>query len=163
MGFKFRGRTQEAEKNMNNVRLKKREDKQMRFETVRRKLIGIRQNLLSESKAEIDQILNQEDKYNGASDDGDLADISLRDLMQAATLTRHQAQLRAVEEALLRIEEGVYGICEDCGEEIPIGRLNAMPFALRCVDCQERHETMPAESREVFLTSWGSPGGENGD
>ena len=126
---------------MENVKLKKLENKEVKFETVRRKLIGIRQSLLSESKAEIDQILNQEDKYNGASDDGDLADISFRDLMQAATLTRHQAQLRAVEEALLRIEDGVYGICEDCGEEIPIDRLNAMPFALRCVDCQERHES----------------------
>jgi DnaK suppressor protein len=146
---------------MDNAKLKKLENKKIKFETVRRKLTGIRQSLLSESKAEIDQILNQEDKYNGASDDGDLADISSRDLMQAATLTRHQAQLRAVEEALLRIEDGVYGICEDCGEEIPIDRLNAMPFALRCVDCQERYESTARESGEVFMNSRGSSGGES--
>ncbi len=147
---------------MENAKLKKRENKQVRFETVRKMLVGIRLSLINESKAEIDQILNEEDKYNGASDDGDLADISSRDRMRAATLTRHQAQLRAVEEALLRIEDGVYGICEDCGEEIPIGRLNALPFALRCVDCQERHETMPPESREIFLNSRSSSGAESG-
>jgi DnaK suppressor protein len=115
----------------------KRED---RFEGIRRKLIGMRQDLIRESKAEMVCILNPEDRYNGVSDDGDLAEIAVRDSEQAIQFARHQSRLKAIEEALSRIEEGTYGICEDCEGEIPLGRLNAMPFAFRCVECQTMHE-----------------------
>jgi DnaK suppressor protein len=118
------------------------------FDAVRRKLFEMRNGLIRESKSEIGQILNTEDKYNGASDDGDIADIAARDSLQAAKYSRHLQQLRTIEEALLRIEEGTYGKCEDCEEEISPGRLNAIPFALRCVECQEKHEIMSAESAE---------------
>jgi DnaK suppressor protein len=127
------------------VKHKERADK---FDSVRRKLIGMRQDILLEAKAEVDQILNEKDKYNGVSDDGDFADVAFRDAMQAAKLTRHQSQLRDIEEALRKIEEGTYGICDECEEDIPLGRLNAMPFALRCVDCQEKHEMMSPSERE---------------
>ncbi|MGD0886182.1 MAG: TraR/DksA family transcriptional regulator [Thermodesulfovibrionales bacterium] len=117
-------------------------DAEDRFDGIRKKLIGLRQGLIRESKAEIVCILTQRDHHDEVSDDGDLADIAVRDSVQATQLTRHQSQLKAVERALSRIEEGTYGICEDCEGEIPIGRLNAMPFAVRCVECQARHEIM---------------------
>lgn len=130
------------------------------FEGVRRKLIGMRQDLIRESKVEIGQFLNKGDKYSGVSDDGDLADIAFRDLLQAAQATRHRAQLNAVEEALGKMDHGTYGICEDCEGEIPLGRLNIMPFALRCVECQERHELMSQDSEEsLFHSSGKSQGG----
>jgi DnaK suppressor protein len=119
-----------------------------RFEAIRRKLFEMRKGLIRESRSEIGQILNVEDKYNGASDDGDIADIASRDALQAAKYSRHLQQLRSVEEALLKIEEGSFGRCDDCDEEISPGRLNAVPFALRCVECQEQHELMSAESEE---------------
>ena len=136
-----------------NVKKKKKENQ---FENLRRKLAGMRQDLISESKAEIGQILHGEDKYSGVSDDGDLADIAFRDAMQGAKLTRQQNLLKVVQEALRRIDEGSYGICEDCGEEIPVGRLTAMPFALRCVECQEQHEIKSSEYAEVTQSS-GAP------
>jgi DnaK suppressor protein len=119
-----------------------------KFETVRKRLFEMRNRLVKESKSEIGQILNVQDKYNGASDDGDIADIACRDSLQAAKYSRHLQQLRTIEEALLRIDEGTYGSCEDCEEEISPGRLTAIPFALRCVECQEKHEIMSAESEE---------------
>jgi len=119
-----------------------------KFEAVRSKLFEMRSGLIRESKSEIGQILNMQDKYNGASDDGDIADIACRDSLQAAKYSRHLKQLRTIEEALLKIEEGTYGRCEDCDEDISPGRLNAIPFALRCVECQERHEILSAESEE---------------
>lgn len=127
------------------VKHKERSDK---FGGVRKKLIGMRQDILLEAKAEVDHILSEEDKYNGVSDDGDFADVAFRDAMQAAKLNRHQAQLKDIDEALRKIEEGTYGICDECEGEIPLGRLNAMPFALRCVDCQEKHEMMSSSERE---------------
>ncbi len=127
------------------VKHKERADK---FAVVRKKLIGMRQDILLEAKAEVDHILSEEDKYNGVSDDGDFADVAFRDAMQAAKLNRHQSQLKDIEEALRKIEEGTYGICDECEGDIPLGRLNAMPFALRCVDCQEKHEMMSSSERE---------------
>ncbi|SPQ01847.1 DnaK suppressor protein [Candidatus Sulfobium mesophilum] len=139
----------------------KHKEKGDKFEGVRKKLIGMRQAILSEAKAEVDQILSEEDKYNGVSDDGDFADVAFRDAMQASKLTRHRLQLRDIEEALRKIEFGTYGICDDCEEEIPIGRLNVMPFALRCVDCQEKHEMMSSEAEETAVPLHESSEGSN--
>jgi len=126
----------------------KNEMKKDKFEGVRGKLLEMQQHLIRESRAEISQILTKDDKYNGMSDDGDLADVACRDSLQATNLNRHRARLRAIEEALLRIDEGTFGSCEDCGEEISVGRLNAVPFALRCVECQETQELTASESEE---------------
>jgi len=45
-----------------------------------------------------------------------------------------------VNEALARIDEGHYGLCESCGAEISEARLRALPFALRCTRCEKREE-----------------------
>jgi len=126
-------------------------EKENQYEGVRRKLAGMRRDIMRESKAEIGQILHGGDKYAGVSDDGDLADIAFRDAMQGARSTLHQTRLKAIEEALRRIDEGSYGICEDCEGEIPVGRLNAMPFALRCIECQEQYEIMRSEYAELIV------------
>lgn len=49
--------------------------------------------------------------------------------------------LVSVEEALEAINSGSYGICRSCGKEIPKERLEALPYAPRCVECQRRQET----------------------
>jgi DnaK suppressor protein len=62
---------------------------------------------------------------------------------QAADLAvRQNAQrlLYEVERALQRIDDGVYGICRDCGERIDHARLEAIPYARYCMDCASRHE-----------------------
>jgi DnaK suppressor protein len=46
-----------------------------------------------------------------------------------------------IEEAIARIEDGSYGICEDCGEEIGIKRLEARPVTMLCIDCKTVQET----------------------
>ena len=126
----------------------KKEEKEDVFEGVRRRLVEMQKDLIRESNAEISQSLIKTDKYNGVSDDGDIADVACRDSLQAAKFSRHLARLRAIEEALLRINEGTFGICEDCEEKISLGRLKAIPFALRCVECQERRELISSESEE---------------
>jgi len=51
-----------------------------------------------------------------------------------------RAQLALVDAALNRMEEGVYGECEECGEKIGKKRLQAVPWAIYCLDCQEEKE-----------------------
>jgi DnaK suppressor protein len=47
-----------------------------------------------------------------------------------------------IREALERIDKGTYGICETCGSEIPIKRLNARPVTTQCIDCKTKEEAM---------------------
>lgn len=58
------------------------------------------------------------------------------------------AEQRALEakEALLRLAEGTYGVCADCGTDIPKARLRARPEATRCLECQSAREGQPVSS-----------------
>jgi len=56
----------------------------------------------------------------------------------ASLIERAEDRLRAIDQALGRVTRGVYGICAECGDDIPIERLRALPFAALCVDCQSK-------------------------
>lgn len=60
---------------------------------------------------------------------------------------REREKLHNIDEALMRIDEGEYGICEECEEEIPLGRLKAMPFARHCVKCKSDLEKIQAQTK----------------
>lgn len=60
---------------------------------------------------------------------------------------REREKLHSIDEALMRIDEEEYGICEECEEEIPLGRLKAMPFARHCVRCKADLEKLQAQTR----------------
>lgn len=62
---------------------------------------------------------------------------------------REREKIHSIDEALLRIAEGEYGICEECDEEIPIGRLKAMPFTRHCVKCKSDLEKLQAQTKRV--------------
>ena len=53
---------------------------------------------------------------------------------------REREKLHAIDEALQRISEKTYGLCESCEGEIQLGRLKVLPFTRLCVRCQEEHE-----------------------
>jgi len=54
---------------------------------------------------------------------------------------RERKLIGKIKEALERIEQGTYGICEDCGEEISTERLKARPVTTLCIDCKKTQET----------------------
>ena len=60
--------------------------------------------------------------------------------MKAQTLIR-------IDEALMRVDQGTYGTCDECGQDIAAARLKALPFALLCLECQQREEALAAEER----------------
>jgi len=60
---------------------------------------------------------------------------------------REREKLHSIDEALLRIDEGEYGVCEECEEEIPLGRLKAMPFTRHCVKCKSDLEKLQAQTK----------------
>jgi RNA polymerase-binding transcription factor len=75
-----------------------------------------------------------------APDAGDESVAQLISDLDRADLSRDIGELRALEAARERMAAGSYGVCAECGGEIAFGRLRAEPGALRCVDCQSRHE-----------------------
>ncbi|MBI2674426.1 MAG: TraR/DksA C4-type zinc finger protein [Candidatus Yanofskybacteria bacterium] len=76
---------------------------------------------------------------NGESDDVENFDPELT----ARLIEIRNTELRQVEMALERLEQDEYGLCVDCGEDISQKRLIAMPFAVRCKDCEEKTEQHP--------------------
>lgn len=66
---------------------------------------------------------------------GDGTSIAVERLTQVAAHDQMQSQLAEVERALAKLDEGSYGTCDVCGGEIPTGRLEVHPWAVRCVAC----------------------------
>src|SRR3954464_4904263 len=75
-----------------------------------------------------------------APDTGDESVATLIADLEQADMTRDLDESRALEAARERLKSGEYGICIDCGNDIGYERLKAFPSALRCIQCQERHE-----------------------
>ena len=57
-----------------------------------------------------------------------------------STSKRNYPQIDQIDMALGKIDNGTYGICEDCGGEIPLARLEALPFATQCIECKRKAE-----------------------
>ncbi len=71
-------------------------------------------------------------------DEMDVARSSTDVETHASLIERAEDRLRLIDEALARVSSGNYGVCAECGDDIPIERLKALPFAVFCVDCQEK-------------------------
>ena len=78
-----------------------------------------------------------------AADPKDLADIASDDIdrkMLEALGSQELRRLGMIDAALSRIQQGKYGICLKCGKKIPRERLEAIPYALMCIDCKKAEE-----------------------
>ncbi|KAB2309747.1 hypothetical protein F8A87_09520 [Betaproteobacteria bacterium SCN2] len=64
---------------------------------------------------------------------------------------RHVHELRDIDGAFARMKSGAYGICTDCGADIPAQRLLVYPAAKRCMACQQRHEQLFAQEGKPTL------------
>lgn len=87
-----------------------------------------------------------DDRY----DEVDQASTDAEQAMRMRLRNRESLYIRKVEEALARIEEGTFGECSECGEDIELRRLEARPTATLCVGCkedQERKEVQNAAGR----------------
>ena len=100
------------------------------------------QKLINDSLKSSSQISLNGDMYDQASSDRD------RELMLLLG-SREREKLRNINGALLRLEQGEYGICEECEEEIPLGRLKILPFARYCVKCKTDVEREQAQTHRV--------------
>ena len=77
------------------------------------------------------------------------SEADIQEDIELALIQMKSETLNKVDDALSRLEHGDYGYCFECGEEIAEKRLRALPFAVRCKDCEEAREV--AEQRERHL------------
>ena len=72
-----------------------------------------------------------------------MADVATDNYDREFSLDRasnEQQALNAIDDALKKIEEGIYGLCEECGKKITIQRLKAVPYAAKCIQCKTKEE-----------------------
>lgn len=89
----------------------------------------------------------------GSQDFEEVAVDFLETQQEQAILVNEQALLTEVERALKRIEEGTYGRCVDCGQPIPEKRLQAIPWASRCIKDEDRLEQRNLSREEFYNTN----------
>jgi DnaK suppressor protein len=90
-------------------------------------------------------------KMNEVLDAVESAEADIQEDIEFALVQMKAETLNTINDALLRLEQGDYGFCFDCGDEIGEKRLRALPFAVRCKDCEEAREN--AEQRERHLAA----------
>ncbi len=102
---------------------------------------------LLEKKQDLERSIGMKGMLTGgtATDGhGDFADRSAAANEEEISIQLKQTDaklLRAIEDALQRVEAGTYGICTDCEEEISPARLKAVPWTKVCISCKEKQNT----------------------
>ena len=90
-------------------------------------------------------------KLNEVLDAVESSEADIQEDLEFALIQMKSETLNKINDALVRLEQGDYGYCYECGEEIAEKRLRALPFAVRCKDCEEAKEN--AERRERQLAA----------
>lgn len=111
------------------------------LEQTRAELVRMRDGL------EADERDRAEDQQDQQPDSGDLSQEMYTRQLDQTIGEQAEGRLENVERALQKIEEGTYGICDDTGEEIPKGRLEAIPEAVTTVEAQQRREERSGPGR----------------
>jgi len=120
-----------------------------RNEELRKMLIELRDEILGKIAQGMGTKLDEDPRMSTLStmDIGDLSQLDFDENIDYTLLNMQIERLREVEDALDRLEEGTYGICEECGATINLERLKILPFTTHCVQCQERREQMVQGSK----------------
>lgn len=112
---------------------------------IKKTLLELKDDLLQD----ISQGVKSE-KESSEKEIGDIYDIANNERDRELSLIlndREREKLLEIEDALDRIEEDSYGVCDECGESIAEGRLKILPFAKVCVDCKSKTERMGGSKR----------------
>ncbi len=124
-----------------------------RYAELRQILEERRREILSEVKGKMRDVRAEGafGEGQGVLDAAEASESDIQDDIEFALIQMKSETLNKINDALMRLEQGDYGNCFDCGEEIAEKRLRALPFAVRCKDCEEAREV--AQQRERQLTA----------
>jgi DnaK suppressor protein len=95
-------------------------------------------------------------KQSDVLDAVESSEADIQDEIEFALIQMKSETLNKIIDALARLEQGNYGNCFECGEEIAEKRLRALPFAVRCKDCEEARENAEQRERQLAARRGGS-------
>ena len=96
-------------------------------------------------------------KPHESMDFGEVSEVDIQQDIDLALIQMKAETLNKINEARRRLEEHRYGLCFECGDEIAEARLRALPFAVRCRDCEEARE-IAAQRERALSRRRGAPG-----
>lgn len=128
-----------------------------RYEELHKILEDRRREILSEVQEKIKDVRAEgaSGMMHAVAEAGETATSDIQDDIEFALIQMKAETLQKITEALNRLEEGSYGNCFECGDEISPKRLRALPFAVRCKDCEEARE-MAVQRDRVLAQRRGS-------
>lgn len=115
-----------------------------RAKSLRVILLAKREAIMKQMREQLGQSLtdDQQRQLESAMDSGDQALFDLEREMGISLQEMRNRERQLIEEALVSLEEGTFGLCAECDEEISEKRLEALPFARHCIKCQSRLELL---------------------
>ena len=124
-----------------------------RYDELKQMLEDRRREILSEVQSRIKDVRSEGagGLTAGVVDAEETSVADIQEDIELALIQMKAETLARINEALGRLEENTYGRCNECGEEISPQRLRALPFAIRCKDCEEARER--AMAREKAMSS----------
>jgi len=123
--------------------------KSSRYRDLKQMLEDRRRELMTEVQGRIRDVRSDNGKERDVLDQGESSEVDIQEDIEFALIQMKSETLNKVNEALRRLDEATYGNCFECGDEISEARLRALPFAVRCKDCEQERET--AAQRERIL------------
>ena len=117
-----------------------------RYNELKKMLEDRRRELLNEVQGRIRDVRLEGNKDRDVLDQGESSEVDIQEDIEFALIQMKSETLTKIDAALRRLEDGTYGDCFECGDQISEARLRALPFAVRCKDCEEAREV--AEQRE---------------
>ncbi len=115
-----------------------------RANSLRKILLAKREAIMKQMREQLGQSLtdDQQRQLESAMDSGDQALFDLEREMGISLQEMRNRERQLIEEALSSLDEGTFGLCAECDEEISEKRLEALPFARHCIKCQSRLELL---------------------
>jgi DnaK suppressor protein len=134
---------------------KKTQMKTDRYSELKQMLEDRKREILSQVHHKIRDVRTENTigKVNNVLDPGESSEAGIQEDIEFALIQMKAETLNKINEALNRLDEGAYGNCFECGEEITQQRLRALPFAVRCRDCEQARETAQRRERSVAQRS----------
>ena len=124
---------------------------QTRYTELKAMLDGRRREIQAEVQGKMRDVraAGEVTRVNDVFDAVESSEADIQEDIEFALIQMKSETLNKINDALSRLDHGDYGYCFDCGEEIAEKRLRALPFAVRCKDCEEAREV--AQQRERML------------
>jgi len=118
-----------------------------RYDALKCILIERQRAVLSEVQGNIRDVRSERSGHDDAVlDTGEASAVAIQEDVAFALIQMKAETLASIHQALSRFKEGTYGLCCECGDDIALLRLRALPFAVRCKNCEQAREL--AQQRE---------------